>query len=100
VTWGKDPHCDRQAASAVKAAQRLTAFQIWAWSSTDEAWFGPVPPRGFRLNVGPVLHSKTVAVGAHRSQLGPVIEDDPSGFRLDAVMLARARRPYEIYLSV
>jgi LmbE family N-acetylglucosaminyl deacetylase len=106
VTWGKDPHCDHQAAHAiVRTAQRMAPFRmmaypIWAWSLAGATGVGSAPPRGFRLDVRSVLNSKTAAVRAHRSQLGMVVDDDPSGFRLDENVLARAARPYEIFLSV
>jgi LmbE family N-acetylglucosaminyl deacetylase len=106
VTWGGDPHRDHRAAFLIaRLAQRhqrfdLIAYPIWGWTLPAKLALNWGRPRGFRLDIRRALESKSAAVLAHRSQLGQVIDDDPSGFCLDTEILARAARPFEIYLQI
>lgn len=106
VTWAYDPHCDHRACATLArmAAQelegvRLFAYPIWGWALPGELEAGPAPA-GFRLDVTGQLTAKNAAIAAHRSQTTNLIDDDPEGFRLDAAMLARFARPFEIFLEV
>jgi LmbE family N-acetylglucosaminyl deacetylase len=105
VTWAHDPHCDHQAAHAMaqaaarQAGVRLQAYPVWGHRLPPDH---PVPegaPRGGRLPIGPHLPAKRRAIAAHRSQTTPMIDDDPEAFCLDAGMLARFDRPFEIFLE-
>src|SRR5262249_28763366 len=78
----------------------LIAYPIWGWTLPAKLSLDWAGPRGFRLDVRRALASKSAAVRAHRSQLGHVVDDDPSGFCLDSEILARAARPFEIYLQI
>ncbi|PWC28164.1 PIG-L deacetylase family protein [Teichococcus aestuarii] len=106
ASWGHDPHCDHQATHAMAAALRRRhpglrhlAYPVWGHTLPPETEIG-MAPRGARLAIGSMLPHKRAAIRAHRSQLGEVILDDPQGFVLDASMLARFDRPYEIVLEV
>ncbi|MDR7036641.1 LmbE family N-acetylglucosaminyl deacetylase [Methylobacterium sp. BE186] len=106
VTWAHDPHCDHQACAALAGLAlrhldgvRLFAYPVWGWSLPAETEVGPGPD-GVRLDVTGQLAAKAAAIAAHRSQTTDLIVDDPDGFRLDAAMLARFARPFEIFLKV
>lgn len=106
VTWRQDPHCDHETSAAlVDLAHasvpgiRVLAYPVWGWTLPADTEVGD-PPRGVRLDISAHLAVKARAVAAHRSQVGDLIDDDPTGFRLDAAMLARFARPFEIYLDV
>lgn len=106
VTWAHDPHCDHRAAAAiVRLAQprlgpaKVFAYPVWGWTLPAGTEVG-APPSGFRLDVTAHLPAKAAAVAAHRSQTTDLIHDDPGGFRLEAAMLARFARPYEIFVAM
>ena len=106
VTWRHDPHCDHQAAARLvaRARQRLgTArvyeYPIWGWTLPEDAEVG-AGPSGRRLDVSARADAKRAAIAAHRSQTTALIDDDPEGFRLEAKMLERFARPFEIYLDM
>lgn len=106
TTWAHDPHCDHTAAAAIARLAwrhldgvRLYAYPIWGWTLPEDVEVGP-PPRGARLDITAVLDAKLRAIAAHRSQTTDMIDDDPNGFRLDAAMLARFARPFEVFLDV
>ncbi len=105
VTWGEDPHCDHQAAAAlVESARprlgdaRVYAYPIWGWTLPASMDVGG-PPRGVRLDVSRHLSAKEKAIGAHQSQTTDLIDDDPTGFRLTADMIANVLKPHEILLE-
>jgi len=107
VTWAGDPHRDHQAAAqlAARAAamlpgMRLLAYPVWAWSLAPDAPVSEGPPRGGRVDITRRLPAKALAVAAHRSQVTPLIVDDPEGSCLEPAMLARHARPHEILLEV
>ena len=106
VTWAHDPHCDHQAAARLVARARrqlpgvrVHAYPVWGWTLPPETEVGP-PPRGLRLDVGAHRAAKLAAIGAHRSQVSDLIDDDPEGFRLEPAMLARFTRGHEIFLAI
>ena len=106
VTWRHDPHCDHQAAAGLvdRARPRLGAarvyqYPIWGWTLPADTEVGAAP-RGLRLDISAHVAAKRAAVAAHRSQTTALITDDPEGFRLDAAMLERFNRPFEIYLDM
>ncbi len=106
VTWRHDPHCDHLAAAILveRARPRLNAarvyeYPIWGWTLPEGTDVG-AGPSGLRLDIAARMEAKRAAVAAHRSQTTALITDDPEGFRLDATMLERFARPFEIYLDV
>jgi LmbE family N-acetylglucosaminyl deacetylase len=88
VTAPTDPHGDHQAASALVQdipwdwSVAVMHYPIWTWSAPAQAL--PVrTPDGFRIDIAPWLPRKKMAVAAHRSQHGGVIEDATEAFELD-----------------
>jgi LmbE family N-acetylglucosaminyl deacetylase len=106
VTWGHDPHCDHQAAAAIVRLARADlgpirtfAYPVWGWTLPQGTEVGP-GPSGLRLDIGAHRAAKAAAIGAHRSQTTDLISDDPTGFRLEAAMIARFTGPYEIFVAM
>lgn len=106
VTWGFDPHCDHQAASAIaiEVAKRsknlaLWAYPIWGWH-LDPARELPGPPVGRRLHIADEVDVKRGAIAAHRSQMTDLIDDDPNGFRFTEETLAPFLTEYEYFYEV
>ncbi|GAA4010065.1 PIG-L family deacetylase [Hymenobacter fastidiosus] len=108
VPWRRDPHPDHRATSqlvraacaGLPAPPRLVEYVVWAWErATDAELPQPGEVRGWRLDITPVVALKQRAIAAHRSQLGTVIDDDPTGFQLSALMLAHFAQPFEVYLE-
>ncbi|MXP63037.1 PIG-L family deacetylase [Roseomonas sp. M0104] len=106
ATWAHDPHCDHQATHAMAAVVarqrgglRHRAYPVWGHSLPAGAMLPGGAPRGARLDIAAQLPAKRRAVAAHRSQTTPLIDDDPEGFCLDAAMLARFDRPFEVFLE-
>ncbi len=108
LPWRRDPHCDHRAAwqlirAALEGQQsqpRLLEYPIWVW---ELAGTGDLPHagevEGWRLDIAAVLAQKQTAIAAHRSQLGQLIDDDPSGFCLLPHVLEHFSHPWEIYLE-
>lgn len=108
LPWRRDPHCDHQAAwqliraalTAQRRQPRLLEYPIWVW---ELAGAGDLPRGGevdgWRLDITTVLAQKQAAIAAHRSQLGELIADDPSGFCLLPHVLEHFTHPWEIYLE-
>jgi LmbE family N-acetylglucosaminyl deacetylase len=108
VPWRRDPHPDHRATSqlvraavqVLPAAPRLVEYVVWAWERAAAADLPqPGEVRGWQLDISSVLDQKQRAIAAHRSQLEPIIDDDPSGFQLSAAMLAHFAQPVEVYLE-
>lgn len=105
VTWGRDPHCDHEAAAAVAAAVksggtdlRLWSYPIWGWHlNPDHDLSGK--PHGFRIDISAERELKQQAIAAHASQMSSLIEDDPTGFRFTEETLAPFTGRYEYVLA-
>jgi LmbE family N-acetylglucosaminyl deacetylase len=108
VSFRDDPHCDHQATFAIASAaihqiarrtsRRIRLLEYVIWNDAAHA-SAPEGFRAFDLDIASVLDTKFKAIGCHRSQITDLISDDPSGFRLDPVMLRRFDRPVETYLE-
>ena len=104
VSWRHDRHCDHVAAYwlARSARQRLGVtlyeYSVWGAALAPRALVTPVVA-GFRLPVSRHRQRKRRAVAAHRSQLGELIKDDPSGFRMSAGDLARFAGRFETFIA-
>ena len=108
LPWRRDPHCDHRASAQLaraaladlRPAPRLLEYPIWAWQAADPR-DRPAPGEvlAWRLDLSGVLPRKRAAIAAHRSQTSDLIDDDPSGFRLTAEMLAHFTRPWELFLE-
>jgi LmbE family N-acetylglucosaminyl deacetylase len=104
ASWRHDPHCDHLAAHCIAAAAaraaelRHVAYPVWGWTlPPDEILEGSIA--GFRLDVARHLPAKRRAIAAHRSQLGGLIDDDPTGFRLPARLLSIFDVEHEVFLT-
>ncbi len=108
VPWRRDPHCDHHATWGLMRAAWLDAassarwleYPVWAWTQAS----GDVAPRAeeasaWRLDISTVLARKAKAIARHRSQLGEVIDDDPTGFALQPEVLTYFLQPWELYLE-
>ncbi len=108
VPWRRDPHCDheatwtlwRAAVTSSPLAPRWLEYPVWAWTQ-PEATTAPQPNEGnaWRLDISAVLARKARAIARHRSQLGEIIHDDPTGFCLAPEMLAHFARGWELFLE-
>lgn len=108
VPWRRDPHCDheatwrllRGAAAQLASAPHWLEYPIWAWEHAAE---DAAPRAGeavaWRLDISPVLARKQQAIAQHRSQMGAIIRDDPTGFVLQPEMLRHFAHSWELYLE-
>ncbi len=108
VPFRRDLHPDhrlvwaicRAAADACPADLRWVEYPVWMWEATD---LDDLPREdeliAWRLEVGDQLPRKEAAVRAHASQLGGVIDDDPTGFRLAEAILDHFRQPTEVFFE-
>jgi LmbE family N-acetylglucosaminyl deacetylase len=102
--WRHDLHCDHEAAALVAepvaAARnlRLVNYPVWGWTLPPTTEIDEQPRSGWRLDIARHLTAKRRAIGAHRSQYGNLITDDPTGFQLPSDLLAVFDRPFETFL--
>ncbi|WP_420392163.1 PIG-L deacetylase family protein [Acuticoccus sp.] len=94
ATSAADPHCDHVATEALaRAVQRrvpglaLYLYAVWARWRADADLSSLAPLAGVRLPSGRWRTVRAHALAAHRSQLGLVVTDDPTGFTLPAAMV-------------
>jgi LmbE family N-acetylglucosaminyl deacetylase len=106
VSWRHDPHCDHQASYRIaREAQRrvggVRMFEYVVWGHTLPLPTEIDPARsGFRIRIDQeALEKKRRAIAAHRSQTTDLIDDDPAGFLLTQIDLARFDLPYEFFLE-
>lgn len=100
VTAPTDPHGDHQAASALVCSMAwdegitVMHYPVWTWAAPP----GTLPadaPRGFRIDIARELPRKRLAVAAHRSQHGGMIDDAVEAFTLSPEFLDMLLRPTE-----
>lgn len=100
--WRGDPHVDH-AAGALWSARLCRALGL---PEPVEApvWgrFVDTPPfagqRLVRLNAPAFREAKSRAIAAHRSQMGPLVPDDPDGFVMTPETQAHFRNHAELFL--
>lgn len=108
LPWRYDPHPDHRAtwqlivrAMVRRSPQpRAIEYVIWDWDETQRQEL----PQGhgitvWRLDIHSALSRKTEAIAAYRSQITDLIDDDPTGFRLQPEFLEHFGRPWEMYLE-
>jgi LmbE family N-acetylglucosaminyl deacetylase len=100
--WVCDPHCDHQSVSkmARRAARMLgvrhLAYLVWGWKLPREQDLGPIRVAGWRVPVDCDLKAR--AMEAYQSQISDLIDDDPTGFRLDHETLSMMLSDDETFL--
>ncbi|MDB5818987.1 MAG: family deacetylase [Rhizobacter sp.] len=108
MPWRRDPHPDHRACWSIataaclelEAVPRTLEYLVWTMERGDDsARPRPDEMQAWRLDISAVVEAKRAAIEAHRSQLGQVIPDDPTGFVLPPEMVTRACAPFEIYLE-
>lgn len=91
TTWRREPHCDHRFAYALacdamrNVASRALRVEYLVWTDLIGApGDRPLPHEtvSFQLDIDAVRARKRKALAAHRSQLGRLIRDDPTGFSL------------------
>jgi LmbE family N-acetylglucosaminyl deacetylase len=102
IPSAKDAHGDHQATALIwrrvirDASDRPRVLEYIVWPAADrETRSG----RALRLDICAVLPVKCRAIAAHRSQLGLVVTDDPTGFVVPEGLLRRAARPFETFFE-
>ena len=99
LPWRRDPHPDhiavshlvREAARGVDCAPRLLEYPVWLpirGTPADEPTADEVVPIVFESRAG-ARDRKRSALLAHRSQTTGLIDDDRSGFSMDAALIER-----------
>jgi LmbE family N-acetylglucosaminyl deacetylase len=102
--WIHDPHGDHQAVCKMAhcAAQALEArhlsYLVWGWTLPDDQVLGRVKVAGWRFRETDAKSQKLRALGAYKSQISDLIDDDPTGFRLDGVTLTAMISEDEVFL--
>jgi LmbE family N-acetylglucosaminyl deacetylase len=105
TTWVHDPHCDHVAAYRLGAlaarmlGARLLCYPVWGWTLGEQKWLMRTPIHGMRLDISDHIAAKRKAIACYRSQIGDLIDDDPSGFRLAPEFLALFERPFEVFVE-
>ena len=77
---------------------RLVSYPVWGWTLPPATEIDEPPRAGWRLDIARHLPTKRQAIGAHRSQYGWMITDDPTGFQLPPNLLTVFDHPYEKFL--
>ena len=108
IPWRFDPHADHRATwqliqaaiLSLGIAPQTIEYPIWDWDTQQQQQRTDlVEISGWRLDIATVLDRKCQAIAAYRSQLGQLIDDDPSGFCLTAELLVNFKRPWEVYFE-
>jgi LmbE family N-acetylglucosaminyl deacetylase len=90
--WLNDPHGDHQSMSKMATLvsrimrARHLSYLVWGWTLPDDL---PIEGEitGWRFPVGRERQRKSRALHAYQSQTSDLIDDDPTGFRLDGETL-------------
>jgi LmbE family N-acetylglucosaminyl deacetylase len=105
TTWRREPHCDHRFAyelakeAVADTPSRLAEYLVWTpINGGDGDAPAPGEMRRLDLDISSVRKRKQDALGAHRSQRGLVIDDDPEGFVLTDAQFAAMTGPVEVYL--
>jgi LmbE family N-acetylglucosaminyl deacetylase len=108
IPWRADPHSDHRATwQLIQAALldleikiKCIEYPIWDWDIRQQKQASSLDRiLGWRLDIRSVVHLKDQAIAAHKSQLGQIIDDDPSGFCLTPELLVNFKRSWEVYFE-
>ncbi len=100
TSWTHDPHCDHQTAAAlgelVARALAIHCFHYTVWGR----FTGQTVPaeRLHRFHSREAAAAKERAMEAYRSQLTPLITDDPTGFVMPPAFVAHFAQAPEIFI--
>jgi LmbE family N-acetylglucosaminyl deacetylase len=86
-------HIWKRAVATTQNPPRILEYLVWSNDGHSR------PGRRVSLDIDGVLALKSRAIGAHRSQHGKLIEDDPTAFCLPDELLDRASEPREIFFE-
>jgi LmbE family N-acetylglucosaminyl deacetylase len=106
VPWRRDPHCDHRAvtslvADVLRERPRAAVFEYAVWAGIiGEPADEPTPFEGRMVDVDsrPWLPAKRAAIREHKSQLGELITDAETAFKLPDALLARALASAERFI--
>lgn len=107
VSWRHDPHCDHEASYQIarKVQRRVGGLRLFEYV----VWGHTLPPStevdrihsASRIRIdSEAREKKRRAIAAHRSQVTALIDDDPGGFLLSQIDLARFDLAYEVFLEI
>ena len=103
TTWRDDPHCDHRTAAdiAIRLARRLGArlWQFPVWGRFGEPRHLPRDLRRFAGSSPIHAERKRRAIHAYKSQLTPMITDDPYAFLMPAALVAHFERHPELFIG-
>lgn len=107
IPWRRDSsrdhravwHIVTEAISRASIRPRVLEYPVWVWAEANDAPY-PGEVRTLKLDISLALDKKRKAIACHRSQLGGLIKDDPSGFKLERIFLANFDVPWELYFEV
>ena len=100
TTWGRDPHCDHLAVShaATRLGRRLDvpvrSYVVWG-RFTDETPDGDL----VRFSHPDANPAKRRAAACYRSQLTPMIDDDPDGFMMPPALTEHFLSTPELFVG-
>jgi len=106
LPWRRDPHCDHRDSWSLFTAgfrqvghyPQVLEYAIWLDElGTGEDFPTPGEVERVELDISRQLDLKRSAITAHRSQLGEIILDDPTGFSLTPATLDRLIKPIETF---
>ncbi len=100
----EDHHADHKTTARIARTLALldpdlTLYSYPVWSRWDDPEFARNIRQHDPVHFGTAPHrtSKGAAIGAHESQFGTCIDDDPDGFRLDPLFVAKFIDEDEIF---
>jgi LmbE family N-acetylglucosaminyl deacetylase len=102
--WIHDPHGDHQAVCgmgrfvAEATTARHLSYLVWSWTLPRHQVLSRVTVDGWRFHAADAKKRKLRALGAYKSQISGLIDDDPAGFRLTEDMLTAMLSEDEVFL--
>lgn len=109
-TWRHDPHCDHEAAASIadrvgegignrRGERAVVRFDYAVWGRFGDAASGLSHGRICRFASGRQRPQKLAAMACYRSQLTPLITDDPAGFVMPPALVDHFGTHDEIFIA-
>lgn len=99
TTWEHDPHCDHTAtARAAHALGQLLGVPVWSYVVWGRFGTCPVDGALHRFRDERANERKRAAAACYRSQLTPLITDDPDGFVMPPQLTAHFLSAPELFV--